>query len=88
MYYTLLGAGKGDTVLERYQVTAANPDTADPDSSTVLLQIEQPDTHHNGGLITFGPDGYLYLGVGEAELTSSGVCKIFPVYGAPYYGWM
>ena len=39
--------------------------TADPDSATVLLTIEQPAANHNGGMIAFGPDGYLYIGTGD-----------------------
>lgn len=82
VYYTLLGAGKGDTVLERYQLSADNADQADPDSGLLLLQIEQPDTHHNGGLVAFGPDGYLYVGVGEGESGGPGAQDLSNLWGS------
>lgn len=81
VYYTLLGAGLGDTVIERYQLSAEDPDTADSDSGQLLLQIEQPDTHHNGGMIAFGPDGYLYTGIGEADSSGSGVQDLSNLWG-------
>ena len=54
----------GDTRIERYSVTA-NPDVADPASAKLLLTIRQPYANHNGGLVLFGPDGMLYIGMGD-----------------------
>jgi uncharacterized protein (TIGR03437 family) len=54
----------GDTVIAQYRVSA-NPDAADPASETVLLHIPQPFPNHNGGQLRFGPDGYLYIGMGD-----------------------
>jgi glucose/arabinose dehydrogenase len=54
----------GDTVVERYSVSA-DPDRADPDTAVVVLTIAQPYSNHNGGLLKFGPDGYLYIGMGD-----------------------
>jgi uncharacterized protein (TIGR03437 family) len=54
----------GDTVIARYRVTE-NPDLADPASGTVILTIDQPYDNHNGGGLAFGPDGYLYIGMGD-----------------------
>jgi glucose/arabinose dehydrogenase len=55
----------GDTVVARYTVSADNPDRADHESAAVLLTIDQPAPNHNGGLLKFGPDGYLYIGMGD-----------------------
>lgn len=53
-----------DTAIARYRVSA-NPDVADPASGVVLMVIGQPFTNHNGGQLKFGPDGYLYIGMGD-----------------------
>lgn len=55
----------GDTVIARYQVSTADANQADPASEFVILQIDQPAANHNGGMVTFGPDGYLYIGMGD-----------------------
>lgn len=55
----------GNTVVARYQVEAGDPDSADPDSETILLTIDQPMGNHNGGDLSFGPDGYLYIAMGD-----------------------
>jgi glucose/arabinose dehydrogenase len=54
----------GATVIAEYRVSAGNPNVADT-SETVLLTIQQPYENHNGGMIEFGPDGYLYIGMGD-----------------------
>jgi glucose/arabinose dehydrogenase len=55
----------GATVVARYSVSAADPDRADPDSAVTVLTIQQPFSNHNGGQLKFGPDGYLYVGMGD-----------------------
>jgi glucose/arabinose dehydrogenase len=55
----------GDTVIARFQVSPEDPSLADRDSETRLLQLSQPFANHNGGGIKFGPDGTLYLGLGD-----------------------
>lgn len=45
--------------------TSADRKTADPDSEEVLMKIPQPFWNHNGGTIVFGPDGMLYVGLGD-----------------------
>ncbi|MFN0151321.1 MAG: PQQ-dependent sugar dehydrogenase [bacterium] len=54
----------GATVIRRYNVSA-NPDTADPATSTLIQVQSQPQANHNGGWIGFGPDGYLYAAYGD-----------------------
>lgn len=54
----------GNTVIARYTVSA-NPNVANVSSAEILLTISQPYGNHNGGHIAFGPDGYLYIGMGD-----------------------
>ncbi len=54
----------GNTVVARFAVTD-DPNVADPDSEQVILTQEQPFPNHNGGIIAFGPDNYLYIGFGD-----------------------
>jgi len=53
----------GDTRLAAYHVSS-DPDSADP-AATPLLSVDQPYSNHNGGQIAFGPDGYLYMALGD-----------------------
>src|SRR5688500_15288620 len=59
-----LGEGP-DEVLERYTVSAGNPDVADPVGTTVLRMADTATSFHNGGDIHFGPDDYLYMSTGD-----------------------
>jgi hypothetical protein len=71
--YTRDGTG-GDsleTVIERFEVSAGNPDIADGGSGVEILTIGQPAGNHNGGDLHFGPDGYLYVGMGDGGASSS-----------------
>jgi glucose/arabinose dehydrogenase len=55
----------GDSQIERWHVGADTPDIADPTSAEPILSVDQPYANHNGGLVLFGPDGYLYIGFGD-----------------------
>jgi glucose/arabinose dehydrogenase len=57
--------GTGNTVIARYTRNAINPNIADVASEVILLTVVQPFTNHNGGNLEFGPDGYLYIGMGD-----------------------
>ncbi|HMK06119.1 MAG TPA: PQQ-dependent sugar dehydrogenase [Flavobacterium sp.] len=54
----------GNTVIARYSVSA-DANIANAASGTVLMTITQPFSNHNGGTLRFGPDGYLYIGMGD-----------------------
>jgi glucose/arabinose dehydrogenase len=54
----------GDTVIARYRI-GEDPNRAEQNSGLILLRIEQPFRNHNGGQIMFGPDGFLYVGMGD-----------------------
>jgi len=55
----------GTTVVARYEASSTNPNVAVPSSAETVLTISQPYSNHNGGMIAFGPDGYLWIGTGD-----------------------
>ncbi|CAN5617341.1 hypothetical protein BH23CHL5_BH23CHL5_13690 [soil metagenome] len=58
----------GNMILVEYQVSADDPNAADAASARPIFATEQPFNNHNGGTIKFGPDGYLYISVGDGGM--------------------
>jgi glucose/arabinose dehydrogenase len=68
-FYVYYAADKHHrTILSRFTVNESNPNLADLESERVILEIPQPAKNHNGGKLAFGPDGFLYITVGEGGL--------------------
>lgn len=91
----------GATIISRFTTQAGNPNKADSLSELILMTISQPYSNHNGGMVMFGMDGYLYIGMGDggsggdpnnnAQNTNSLLGKILRInvdtaYGGNNYG--
>lgn len=64
-FFVHYNKNNGDTRISRFTVSGDNPNIADPNSELIILEADQPYSNHNGGCIKFGPDGYLYIGMGD-----------------------
>ena len=64
-FYVNFTDRNGDTIVARYTVSVTDPNRADPATAHTLLTIDQPFSNHNGGQLQFGPDRYLYIGMGD-----------------------
>lgn len=64
---------EGDTVIARYR-RSADPNRTDPASAVQVLSVDQPYSNHNGGQLQFGPDGYLYIGMGDGGSAGDPAC--------------
>jgi len=85
------------TVIARYPVSATNPDSVDTKHARVILTIDQPYANHKGGTLLFGPDRYLYIGMGDGgnggdpenraqdpQMLLGKMLRIDPLGGNPY----
>ena len=64
-YVRTLSSGQMQTVIAEFQVSTTDPNQVDPTSQRILLTVDQPFDNHKGGQLAFGPDGFLYIGLGD-----------------------
>ena len=64
-FYVFLTAPGGQIQIRRYRTLAGNPNQADPATGDTILAVDHPLNNHNGGWLDFGPDGLLYMGIGD-----------------------
>jgi glucose/arabinose dehydrogenase len=69
VFYTLQQPQLTNVVV-RYRVSKDDPNQADPDSAEEILRIKKPFWNHDGGTLCFGPDGYLYIALGDGGLAN------------------
>jgi hypothetical protein len=65
LYVNYTRRSDGATMISRFTRSTADPREADPATEKVILTVAQPYANHNGGGLRFGPDGYLYIGMGD-----------------------
>ncbi len=65
VHYDRVSNGQMQSVIAEYQVSPSDPNLADPSSERILLTVDQPYPNHKGGQIAFGPDRFLYIGLGD-----------------------
>jgi glucose/arabinose dehydrogenase len=64
-YVDYTRVGDGATIVAEYKTATGNPNQGDIATERILFTVPQPFSNHNGGMVEFGPDGYLYIGMGD-----------------------
>jgi len=64
-FYVFVTAPGGQIQIRRYRTLAGNPNQTDPATGDTILAVDHPLNNHNGGWLEFGPDGFLYMGIGD-----------------------
>ena len=65
VYYTQRSGSQLQSVISEYAASSSVPNQADASSERILLTVDQPFDNHNGGQLAFGPDGFLYIALGD-----------------------
>ncbi len=72
--------GCHEEILAEYHVSAGDPNVANP-TGTILFRVDKPQFNHDGGAVFFGPDGYLYFGLGDGGGANDGLADVPPSHG-------